>query len=480
MLSAQALLDQAEQLLRGLSARGFDQAQVKLIHTLRSEVCIAHNEPSLLRSNDSFALHIEGLLDGRRASAETSSPDAVHWAQTIQSLWDSVQSAPQDDANQLSSGQVALVQRGLKTLAAGAGAGSGAGAGAGVGASASAGAGSSAGTGAGKDPVAGPASSSDEAPDSDHDIAALADAMASLLTWRQQQAPSAMLEDALAGHTHQRTCFVSSGGSQLQSDLAWFDASVFALAREGGRSSSFNSAGGECGSLGDLCFEQLFGTAQMLQDLTRQVHTEPLGAPFVGSVVLTPRALAPLLSWLLGQLADQALIDGSSVYLKQVGQRVAARGLSLRSRFEAPGVPPFTADGFLPTPLSLVEKGVLQHLTPSLYGSRKTALPHVPVVHGWSVDAGISPWQTLVAQVRQGALVDRLSMGRPAPNGDFSGVVKNSFAVRDGQLGPALQETMISGNVAQMLRDISGLSRERIDTGSWLLPWAVVPGLHFS
>ena len=94
--------------------------------------------------------------------------------------------------------------------------------------------------------------------------------------------------------------------------------------------------------------------------------------------------------------------------------------------------------------------------------------------------AGTTPLDTLMAGVPRGALVDRLSMGRPAANGDFSGVIKNSFAIRDGQVGHALSETMISGNVAQMLRAVSAVSAERIDTGSSVMPWLRVEGLHFS
>jgi PmbA protein len=96
------------------------------------------------------------------------------------------------------------------------------------------------------------------------------------------------------------------------------------------------------------------------------------------------------------------------------------------------------------------------------------------------LDAGATPRQALLEGVTRGALVDRLSMGRPAANGDFSGVIKNSFAIADGVLGPALSETMISGNVAQMLRDVQAVSRERVDTGATLLPWLRVDGLHFS
>ena len=79
-----------------------------------------------------------------------------------------------------------------------------------------------------------------------------------------------------------------------------------------------------------------------------------------------------------------------------------------------------------------------------------------------------------------GALVNRLSMGRPASNGDFSGVIKNSFAIEGGKQGTALSETMITGNVAQMLKDVVAVSRERIDTGAFLLPWVRIGNLHFS
>ena len=56
----------------------------------------------------------------------------------------------------------------------------------------------------------------------------------------------------------------------------------------------------------------------------------------------------------------------------------------------------------------------------------------------------------------------------------------NSFRIDDGQRGAALAETMISGNVAQMLDQVVAVSRERIDTGSGALPWLRIAGLHFS
>ncbi|WP_088279396.1 metallopeptidase TldD-related protein [Ideonella sp. A 288] len=422
----------AERVLGLMRRQGFDAAQVSVSHRHRHEVCVAHNEPSLLRGNESFTLQLVGLLDGRRATTEGSDIGDEALAASVRGLWDGVASAPQDEANAVSSGQRARTVRG---------------------------------------PV----------PDGPADLAALADAMGGLLAWRARETPTMMIEEALAGLSRLQSCTLTSGGTELACDLRWFDAEVFGLARDGGRSSSFNFAGGRCDCLADRPVVQRFGIGEMMQTLTRQVHAQPIGGRFVGSVVLTPRATASLLGWLLGQLADQALIDGSSVYRQRVGQVVASPLLTLRSRFDAPGVRPQSADAFATPPVTLLTDGRLDRLTPSLYGSRKTGLPHVSLAaDGWEVAAGATALDALIAGVPRGALVDRLSMGRPAANGDFSGVIKNSAVIDGGRVGTALSETMISGNVAQMLRDVQAVSTERIDTGDWLLPWLRVDGLHFS
>jgi PmbA protein len=128
-----------------------------------------------------------------------------------------------------------------------------------------------------------------------------------------------------------------------------------------------------------------------------------------------------------------------------------------------------------------LREGRLLTLTPTLYASRKTGLKHVPVAAaGWSLAAGSTARADMLGAVDRGALVGRLSMGNPAPNGDFSGVIKNSFLIQGGALGPALSEVMISGNIAQMLLDVLAVSRERIDTGSLLLPWLRIGHLNFS
>lgn len=442
------LVTLAERALASMARRGFEHAQVDVSRRRHTELNLAHNEPSLLRSGHSHQLGLLGLLDGRRAATELADLSAQALDDAVSALWLAVQSAPQDEANAVSSGQRADIRQGPLL----------------------------------RDPDH-PDHCGDGAatlsPEDAADTAAAA--MAELRNWRAEHAPTVMIEEAYAAHVQCNGHTLTSGGSSLASALAWYELHVMATAHERGRTSSFNYTGGSCDGLAGRPLVEHCGIAGMLGELTRQVNTEPLAEKFVGELVLGPPAVAALVEWLLVQLADQALIGDSSLYRQRVGEQVASPLLSLASRFNAPGVAALSADAFAAPPVMLLQAGRLRTLTPSLYGSRKTGLPHVPLAaSGWAIEAGATPLEDLVAAVPRGALVGRLSMGRPAANGDFSGVIKNSFLIDQGCRGPALREVMVSGNVAEMLQSVRGVSAERIDTGHWLLPWLHIDGLHFS
>lgn len=423
------LQDKAEQTLAQMQAAGFDAAQVEVSTQTLTEVSAAHDQATLMRSAERQKLNLLGLLDGRRASAELGDLRDDTVAQAVQQLFAAVQAAPQDAANAVSQGQQARI-------------------------------------------VQGPAVA---------DTAQLANALAGLLAWRERHTPTVTLEEALAAHHHRQALTLTTGGSTLQSAVGWYELMAMGTAREGDRSSSFAYTGGSCHALDDLPPADRFGIGPLLQDLARQVHTQALGDRFVGDVVLSPSAVGSVMAWLRGQLADMALISGNSLFRQRVGQPIASPLLSLRSRFDGPGMTALSADGFTALPVTLLDQGRLATLTPSLYGSRKTGLPQVPLAAaGWAVDAGPDPLQALVGGVARGALVGRLSMGQPAPNGNFSAVIKNSFLIEDGRIGPALAEVMISGNMAQMLLDVVAVSQERLDTGDAITPWVRIGGLHFS
>jgi PmbA protein len=428
----------AEQALAALQHEGADAAQASASQQALSELNIAHNEASLLRSTQNHKLSLVGIWDGRKATTELSDLSPEGLAQVARTLRENAASAPQDAANAVSGGQRVQVTRGPQEA----------------------------------------------------DLSALADAAIDVLHYRAHNTPSMNMEEGAASHTQAQVRVLTSGGSDLSFDLGWYGLSIFGTAKGPGadgtvRSSSFNYAGGDTEDLRHAPAHRQFGIAEVMQGLTRSVDTQGVaacfGGKFVGDVVLTPMAMATLLGWLQGQLSDMALITGSSVYREQVGQLITSPLLSLASRFDAPGVANMSADGFVTPPVELLRQGQLQTLIPSLYGSRKTGLKHVPTAaSGWALAAGGTALAELVQGVSKGALVGRLSMGVPAANGDFSGIIKNSFAIQDGKTGTALSETMINGNVAQMLRDVVAVSQERLDTGGTCMPWVRVSGLHFS
>lgn len=428
----------AEQALAALKQQGADASQATVSASALTELNITHSEASLLRSTQSHKLSLEGIWDGRKASTDLSDLSPESLAIAARALRGDAAAAPQDTAHGVSSGQHTTLTRG---------------------------------------PL-------------EADLAALTDAANDVLNFRSTQTPTMNIEEGAVSHNRSETQMLTSGGSHLQSTLGWYRVNVFGSARGPGpdgqvRTSSFNEASGETEDLRGEPASSRFGIADMLRELTRSVITQGVadcfGGKFVGDVVLTPMAVATLLGWLQGQVSDMALISGSSMYREHVGEVVASPLLSLSSRFDAPGIAALSADAFVAPPLQLLQAGRLQALTPSLYGSRKTGLAHVPTASGgWELAAGATPLADMVRGVPRGAVVGRLSMGNPAANGDFSGIIKNSFAIEGGVAGTALSETMINGNVAQMLRDVVAVSAERIDTGGWCMPWVRVSGLHFS
>jgi PmbA protein len=421
--------DSADRALVLMRRQGFEHAQVSASATTLTELNVAHNEPSLMRSTEQHKLALLGIVDGRRASTELSDLGGDAVRQRIERLFAEAGSAPRDEANAVSADQRANIVQGPQVA----------------------------------------------------DEALLADKMRELLAFRAERAPKFMIDETFAAHTRVRAHTLTSGGSELACSLGWYAMSVVGTARDGQRSSSFNFAGGSSNDLASAHVSEHFGIGEMLRDTERQIDTKQIPAKFVGDVVLMPNAVEDLVRWLHGQIGDVQLIAGSSLYRDKVGERIASPLLTLKSRFDAPGVAAISGDAFATPPVHILREGRLVTLTPSLYGSRKTGLPHVPLASGgWELAGGDTPRDQVIADVQRGALVGRLSMGNPAANGDFSGVIKNSFLIEGGQVGLALSEVMIAGNIARMLCDAVAVSRERIDNGEWWLPWVRIGGLHFS
>lgn len=424
------LHDIATAALQALRQAGFEHAQASAGSSVLRELTAQDNEPSLLRSVQSGTLSLVGIVDGRQARAQLTTPALQELPALAARLFEDARIAPQDAGHAVSAGQQLRKEQGPQEC----------------------------------------------------DPAQLTRAVAALLAYRKAHAPTMHLETAIASHEQRKFHTLTTGGSDLSGQVGWYALMAMGTARDGaGRSSSFNYAAGQAHALDGAPAHEMFGLGAMMRDTARQTDARPLDSKFTGDVVLAPNAVEDLLGWLQLQLTDTALLSGTSLYRDRVGQAIASPLLTIAANPGLPGVAGVSSDGFVVQGGPLVDGGVLQRLLPSLYASRKTGLPHAPCTSdGWEILPGTTPLAAMVGGVRRGAMVGRLSMGRPASNGDFSGVIKNSVLLQGGEPGTALSETMITGNVATMLDDIVAISSERQDGAGWRLPWIRVGNLRFS
>lgn len=203
------------------------------------------------------------------------------------------------------------------------------------------------------------------------------------------------------------------------------------------------------------------------------------GESFRGTLVVTPEAVAEfLLPALSAALSAQAVRTGRSPLADKRGEPVFSAAFSLTddgTLAGQPGSAGFDREGLPHRRLPLIERGVLReflfntreaHAAGRAEGSTGHAsggARGAPAIGTTNVivDAGDTEEASLLEAVDRGVLLARFSGNTDPVSGDFSGVAKGSFLLRRGQAPRPLQETLISGNLYEMLAAISDVGRER-------------------
>jgi PmbA protein len=203
---------------------------------------------------------------------------------------------------------------------------------------------------------------------------------------------------------------------------------------------------------------------------------------FVGKLLLSPECFRSVLSAALSLGAsDEPMIMGISPWKGKIGERVAGGSLTVTCDPFDPRLifPPRMSDGHMLETQEIIKDGKLASFMLSRYGALKTKLPRAKCASCAIVRPGERGYRDILADIDDGLLLNSFTGGAPAPNGDFSFVARQSFRIRRGETGEAVNETMISGNIFDMLKNIVGISSETIDDGC-LMPWAAFEGITIS
>ncbi|MBQ6425431.1 MAG: TldD/PmbA family protein, partial [Clostridia bacterium] len=296
--------------------------------------------------------------------------------------------------------------------------------------------------------------------------------------------PKIMMEQMIVSHKETFSAKANSYGVLFSTHEGCYSVELMFSGHEGDKSSSFFGSGVITDSL-DKPFLEAGSIEKDLGDVEKQIETTVVDGKFEGVMVLTPGCMGSFLWSLLSDFAGEGgLLSGTSPWKDKLGSKVADERITL-------SVSPLderivcgnriTGEGFRAENYDIIKDGNLNAFAIGLYASNKLHLPRGGNDSFSLVMApGDKTLDEIVSSIEKGILVGRFSGGQPSSNGDFSGVAKNSFLIENGKIGPALSETMISGNLADMLFRLRDVSSELVEDGMSVLPYAAFDGITVS
>lgn len=297
--------------------------------------------------------------------------------------------------------------------------------------------------------------------------------------------PKILMEQMITEHDAYRSVFMSSNGIQYRTTAGAYSFSLMYSAHEGEKSTSFYGSDVTLKSLDRPVIECALIDRE-LSEIEKQLDPTALDGKFTGTVLLAPNALTEIvLGTILGNfVSDSSLIDGTSIWKDQLGEKVSDDRFSFSINPHSEDVViggHVTGEGYPAENFDLIRAGKLVSFNLSQYGANKTGGKRAGG-GGWNlfVPAGNHSLDEIINGIERGVLVMRFSGGEPAPSGEFSGVAKNSFLIENGKVTSALAETMISGSVPDMLNIIRDISSDLLKDGSVSLPYIAFDGVTIS
>ncbi len=212
-------------------------------------------------------------------------------------------------------------------------------------------------------------------------------------------------------------------------------------------------------------------------------------------VVFTPNGVAAMMMPLMVAFNGKTVLEGASPIGDRLGQTVFDEKFWLwddPTIAYQPGSRPCDDEGIPSQRTPLVEGGTVANFlydlqTAALANTRSTGngsrsrggLP-APSPSAFTIAPGTATLDEMVNDIKEGLVIEQL-MGAGQGNilgGDFSGNVLLGYKVENGEIVGRVKDTMVAGNVYQVLKDIAAIGSEtRWVGGSLRAPHLYCPSL---
>jgi len=208
-------------------------------------------------------------------------------------------------------------------------------------------------------------------------------------------------------------------------------------------------------------------------------------------VIFTARGVASaLMSPLISAFNGKTVFDGASPLKDKLGEQVFNKNFSLYDDATLPyqvGSYPCDDEGIPSQRTPLIERGVVSHFlydlqTAALAGTRSTGngdrrggMP-APSPSSLVVDSGTADLDSMLKDIKEGLMVDILIGAEQGNilNGDFSGNVLLGFKIENGEIAGRVKDTMVAGNVYQLLKHIKAIGND----AKWVEGFLFTPSLY--
>ncbi|MCL0084372.1 TldD/PmbA family protein [Dehalococcoidia bacterium] len=277
---------------------------------------------------------------------------------------------------------------------------------------------------------------------------------------------------------------VSSRGIREEEQGTHFLYCIEGMARDGEEVSSLNYRLDSTRLVGEIDVKRI--ALEFAKSVVDSLGAKK-GETFRGTVILSPNAVAELMTEIIIHSINANNVQkGMSKWAGKLDERVASSMLTLEDNGlleGGAGSYSFDREGLPPTALKIIEDGYLRTYMYNTYTARKEGRRSTGHASGGArglpsigptnliVKAGDKSKDELISEIKEGVLVTRFAGTANPVSGDFSGVVKGGFLIKDGEITNPLIETLMAGNLFELLPRISGLSRETERIESLVAPY---------
>lgn len=276
--------------------------------------------------------------------------------------------------------------------------------------------------------------------------------------------------------------------SEKKSLFSWF---IVGMAREKNDVSSFEYQYGCTTHVNELYLEE---TAKTMADAAvANLHPKKV-EPFTGEVILGPEAVSTLIGDpVIFSLNANNVHRGQSVLAKKLHQKIASDTVTVKDNAVMPenfNASAFDREGSPHQDVTLVKDGVLQHYLydalaanregVSSTGNATGTFREMPAIgiSNFMIEKKGCDLRTLLEETKKGLLVSRFSGTSNQISGDFSGVCKGAHFIASGELMHPVKEAVISGNVFEILHQITAVSKETSKYFHMILPHVKVKDMR--